>query len=329
MVPSKDPGSEQPLQPEVLRPEPPRGIRAITFSLTPLQTKVVRWAVVGSAVGFAGYWLQNFFQLRGFVDLVASLISLVFIWSGLSLAVWVALGGIRSSPWRILCRLLAVSTATIGVFALNHFAKAPQSQLTAIESIFRRVLREERKHEVMSAPVPKTTHEAPASPERPHKRAPNQAMTGFMQMLLVRFRPDYSIVEAGRQLQLNAFFADKGSEPLRNVFAHCAIIFVDQPGGDADSKALMAYEPYLNQVRADYRSGKLRGAAVGVTGGVWGTFPVTIADQKEADQLLSGDKRLYLLSWAAWQDYKAEPIARSFVGGCRSLPRQSLTSRVC
>ena len=148
--------------------------------------------------------------------------------------------------------------------------------------------------------------------------AGRQSLTGFLQVGAIFFREHHQIVEAGRELQLNSVYIDRGSEPLHNAFAWDALITVDHPMGDADQKAAALWSGLIKPIQSDYFSGQSKGAEVGVGGGIWGTGSWVIPDAKRADAILDGTLRLYYFGWAAWKDYEGRDNS---VTECRWLQR--------
>jgi hypothetical protein len=89
--------AEEPLEnelvPEVVPPEA-EVVRIWRWSVKKKTATVVRLAAAIPLLGFAGWLLQNFLQLRGVVDLLASRIDLAFLWLALTLAGCVATIGV-------------------------------------------------------------------------------------------------------------------------------------------------------------------------------------------------------------------------------------------
>ena len=93
-----------------------------------IRKAVFAFSVVG-LLGFTGWLFQNFLQLRGVVDLVASRIDLAAMWVTLFLVVWLFT---LNRPRRVLLRGLAGFFLLTGMRLLDAWAPKPQAKLVAV-----------------------------------------------------------------------------------------------------------------------------------------------------------------------------------------------------
>jgi hypothetical protein len=116
--PNRDDG----LVPEVISDQPKK-VQIGPWAVSKAQAK--RIFKISSSLGlltFAGWLLQNFLQLRGVVDLVASRIDLAVMLVALLGVVWIATASLKR---RGLIRILGVIILVLGVFGLDAWAPKP------------------------------------------------------------------------------------------------------------------------------------------------------------------------------------------------------------
>jgi hypothetical protein len=150
--------------PEILRPEDSDFVRVWWWRVPPRTARVIRIAAATVPLGGAAYWFQNFIQLRGIVNLLASRIDLVLVTLCLLAAAYLVTEGIsRKWKWRIVSGTVIVCAA----FGLDWLAPKPQTNI-AVKSII----------EPKSLPpqtVPQPSVQSPnASSGKPTKPPPKQ-----------------------------------------------------------------------------------------------------------------------------------------------------------
>jgi len=114
------------IDPEILPPEQPQQ-KSLQLGpwVVPLKPKTVR-ALKGVAVtallGWAGWFFQNFLQLRGVVNILASRVNLAFLWIFCFLACWLLTSGaVRKVLYRICLGVLLL----VLVLCLDWWAPKP------------------------------------------------------------------------------------------------------------------------------------------------------------------------------------------------------------
>jgi hypothetical protein len=91
--------------------------------LPPYARSVARFVSVASLLGFAGWLLQNFLQLRSVVDLLASRIDLGFLWLSCSMIGWILTASVhRRTTWRI-----AIVASFLAVLGFDAWAPKPNT----------------------------------------------------------------------------------------------------------------------------------------------------------------------------------------------------------
>ena len=86
------------------------------------------------SLAFAGWLFQNFLQLRGFVNLIASRIDLAFLALSLFVVVWGLTIGVRSKKrWRALAAIIIA----LGAWGLDWLAPAASLMSLLSQSQFR------------------------------------------------------------------------------------------------------------------------------------------------------------------------------------------------
>lgn len=120
----EDPGKElEGLKPEIVTgKEVSRSVRGWPIMVNARQQKIFRIAGTFGLLSFAGWLLQNFLQLRGVVDLIASRVCLALLWLCLCVVVWIATAAIGR---RLILRILLVLLSLVIVVWLDQWAPKP------------------------------------------------------------------------------------------------------------------------------------------------------------------------------------------------------------
>ncbi|MGA2272771.1 MAG: hypothetical protein ABSH00_04390 [Bryobacteraceae bacterium] len=113
--------SERGLSPEVLPPV--KTVRIGPWAVTHSSVRVVlKTASAIALLGMAGWFFQNFLQLRGVVDLRASRIDLAFLGGSLLAAGWILTSGLTH---KVIVRALIVPLLVAGLWGLDAWAPKP------------------------------------------------------------------------------------------------------------------------------------------------------------------------------------------------------------
>jgi hypothetical protein len=96
--------------------------------VNPSVRPLVKVASLLACISVAGWFFQNFLQLRGFVDLLASRIDLGLMTTAVLIGAWITTTNVRNRNWiRILLVILFVSLA----FGIDRWAPKPQPRSDA------------------------------------------------------------------------------------------------------------------------------------------------------------------------------------------------------
>ena len=158
----------------------------------------------------------------------------------------------------------------------------------------------------------------------------------FVQLDKVFFVKGFATLKAGDVLKVDVYYGQHGPEPLRNVLGISSALYIKDPKANADSMAsAMFQQQTLDKAKAEYASGKLKGADLSVGQAQWTTLSVPIADQSGVDAILDGRIRLYIFGWSTWTDLEGRTSERVY---CRWLqhpssvilyPPEDLVWRIC
>jgi len=110
-----------PRKPEILPPET-RPVRIGPFPVPSFTKTILRWGAILAFLGWAGWSLQNFFQLRGIVNVFASRINLAFMCIAVFAAFWL---GTAQSERRVAWRVSVAVIMILAAFALDWWAPKP------------------------------------------------------------------------------------------------------------------------------------------------------------------------------------------------------------
>ncbi len=113
--------------PEILPPERNDSgtVQFWRWSVSARKAKAIRLALAIPSLGLAGWLLQNFLQLRGVVDLLASRIDLAFLWLALTIAGCAAVAGVFRRQ-KLIAGIVAFISLAI-VVGLDWWAPKPNS----------------------------------------------------------------------------------------------------------------------------------------------------------------------------------------------------------
>jgi len=126
-MPSKDSSAKtQESTLDIVRPPAPpsEGVNFFGMRMAPKAAKIVKGITATGLLGLAAWLLQNFLQLRGLVNLLASRIDLAFLVLCLFVFVWVlTVGARRAFTFRLVAGLLLV-TSGVGI---DYLVPRPQT----------------------------------------------------------------------------------------------------------------------------------------------------------------------------------------------------------
>ena len=91
------------------------------WSVAPATAKVLKGVSAVGLLGIAGWLLQNFLQLRGVVNLLASRIDLAFLAICLLAVVWILTIGVRNAT---IIRIFLVLLVIVATFAIDHAVRS-------------------------------------------------------------------------------------------------------------------------------------------------------------------------------------------------------------
>lgn len=229
------------------------------------------WQQPGTRVILAGVggfevclWsASQFLQLRGYVNLTASRVPLAMLAAG-ALAPLLTLAFNLPSRRKLWATLFVLGVASLAI-AIDRVTLPPP------------------KVAPVAAPV--TLREVPLS------------------MGTLYFRKDYSLLENGRELQLNSFFTNHGNEDLHNAVSLTSVIGIDsRTAANLDQAALEFFKPQLVRAKADYYSGRKAGTVVAPGANIWGTARIVL-NEREIEGLKDGSYRMYVFGWMASSNF--------------------------
>src|ERR1700723_2687349 len=114
--------------PEILPPE--REVQVWRWRVTPRTAKFIKIGTALPAIGVAGYFVQNFLQLRGIVNLLLSRIDLALVAGCVLIAGCALTIGVRKQlTWRIAIFITVVGAA----FAIDWLSPKPPIEHARLE----------------------------------------------------------------------------------------------------------------------------------------------------------------------------------------------------
>jgi hypothetical protein len=116
--------------PARIPPFVPDTVRVLWWSVSPKTAKAIKVLAPIPSLVLAGWLFQNFLQLRGVVDLLASRIDLAFLWAALFVVVYALT---VSTKRKILSRSVAGLVLLLGVIGVDWWAPKPQMSPTKRE----------------------------------------------------------------------------------------------------------------------------------------------------------------------------------------------------
>ena len=112
-------------KPQILPPEK-RPTQTGRFAVPTLVKTLLRWGLILALLGWAGWSLQNFFQLRGIVNVPVSRINLAFLCVSLFVVFWLLTPSFaRKALWRTVAALVLLLITS----ALDWWAPKPTTPL--------------------------------------------------------------------------------------------------------------------------------------------------------------------------------------------------------
>ena len=152
---------------------------------------------------------------------------------------------------------------------------------------------------------------------------------GYVVLNKVDVPSDMSQIVAGHPFGFNAYAVNPTHERVFDGYAAALTGLVDitEHKDDPDAEAKRVLADYIAGLDKVYAAGNIKGPDLALGGqSVWGTGTYHARDAKDVKKILSGDLRIYLITYMAWMDSKHMPHSSY---DCRWLQNPSVHLGVC
>jgi hypothetical protein len=154
----------------------------------------------------------------------------------------------------------------------------------------------------------------------PPSPIPAASSMSFMNLEKILFVKGHEKIEPGATLFIDVYNCQHGPEPLQKVIGLTSLVMVRNPGPDADFQAWATFNRDLPHYQAQLPG--VSSSDVPLGGCQYPTTKLPIANQTEADAILSGKLRIYIFGWTTWTDYESRTSERKF---CRWIQKPTST----
>jgi hypothetical protein len=127
-------------------------------------------------------------------------------------------------------------------------------------------------------------------------------LNGILQIDKLEPATDHNEIAEGKTIEVNVVYKNVGTQPLHAKFSYEGIGFVSTSVPHAEEDARKHFtEARKKQLKSDLAS-KFAGSDVGVNIPVYRTAVSSALTQAQADGIMDGSGRIYLMVWATWKD---------------------------